>query len=347
MHKMKVNMKLSSAVLLLNLLLVSVSNASDDQHGIYYAELQAFKKAKDTKFLFNEDAHPMLVDIQRDIATHKALNPIERLINVFFLTSDAILVTPDNLPLLYACVDEICKKGKAVMPAVFVTHKKSFFNAFAAKIAQSNGGIVIGQELLSKLSDDAIEAVLAHEIGHIKYNHVNKIYALQGACFIGALLLTQYCKPGFWKKVSFPKSLSEAEIYRFIKGLCILDIKFEAIYFVSSLMAAFVINKRFEKEADAFACQTIGKSSGLIEFFEYILRQDQLREEEFAVIHDMIEQSRADIFEGYYEFMMRYYWAKAEHIIFEGYKRLYYNTFWGAHPALGLRIEAAKKHLVF
>lgn len=337
-------MKLST-VFLSGLLISSRLIASEGNHGVYYAELQAFKEAPNTKALFNEDAHPELVAIQRDITIYKALTPMQRLAQFILLSLDVIVVTPDNLPLLYACVDQICKKGDVIMPVVFVTRKKSFFNAFALKLLKSNGGIVIGQELMCNMSDEALEAIVAHEIGHIKHNHNNKLLALNASLFAAVAVMCQCLKPGFLKKVPLPRPFSDVEIGRFARELFTLELKLETIFFVSSVIAAFIINKRYEKEADEFACRTIGKSAGLIEFFEYFLKKDQLREDEFAITHNMIQQSKINLPDEYYEFVLRYYVAKGGHNMFNAYKKLYYNTFWGAHPSNQARIDAAKEYL--
>ena len=179
----------------------------------------------------------------------------------------------------------------------------------------SSGAILIGQKLMHEVSDEALEAIVAHEIGHIKHNHTNKLLALNLPLAVAVGAMFQCLKPGFLKKVPLPKQFSGAEIGRFFGELFVLELKIETILFVSLVITALIINKRFEKEADEFACKTIGNSTGFIEFFEYFLKQDQLREDEFATTYNMIQQSRASIPDDYSEFMFQDYWAKAEHAV--------------------------------
>ena len=47
------------------------------------------------------------------------------------------------------------------MPTVFITRKENFFNACAAKVLTSSGGIVIGQDLIVESSEKELEAIVA------------------------------------------------------------------------------------------------------------------------------------------------------------------------------------------
>lgn len=332
-------------ILLVGLLVVSHAVSSTSNHGAYYGELKAFKKSPSTKELFDKDAHPELIAIQRDIATYKVLTPMQRLAQFILLSFDVVVVTPDSFPLLYACVDTICQKGNVIMPVVFVTRKKGFLNAFALKLLKSNGGIVIGQDLLSKVSDESLEAIIAHEIGHIKHNHNNKLLVLNLSLSVAVGVISQYLKPGLLSVPSRPIQFSDVEICRFVRELVTLDLKLDVMFFISSVIAAFIINKQYEKEADEFTCKTVGKSAGLIELFEYYLKKEQLREDEFIATYDILQQNKAVLPNDYNELAMRYYLAKAGHVIEKAYKYIYHNTFLGAHPSHEARITAAKKYL--
>ena len=316
-------MKLFS-ILVSGLLVSSQFISSTSNHGVYYNELKTLKKAPVTKLMFDEDAHSGLSKIQRDILIDKELSFFQRLIRGIFLSCDVVIVTPETMPILYAYVDDICKKADITTPAIFVTREDGFFNAFAQKILMSTGGILIGQKLMHDLSDDALEAVVAHEIGHIKYNHVNKMLAL---------------------------SLIDWSVYYIL--LRALSVKEQDLgsrrlfaWFTSSLVSSLIINKRFEKEADAFAYEINGKGKGLVEFFDLILQKDCLREEEFVIVDELLRQNKSQI--SLFDNVMlrlRYQFAKLGHGFTKRYKYIYYNTFLGAHPSPEARIEAVQKYL--
>lgn len=309
---------------------VVISAESTDHHGVYYNELEVLKKTPATKMMFDRDAHQGLAEIQRDILTYKNLTYFQRLVRSFFLDLDVVIVIPETMPLLYAYVDGICKKADIATPVIFITRNDGFFNAFAQKLFVSTGAIVLGQKLINDLSDDAIEAIVAHEIGHIKHNHNNKLLglaALDLGIFLAILAKLQNDLIQDGNRVSYFAKLYVA-------------------YNAVSLISALIVNKRFEKEADQFAYEANGKGQGLIEFFELILKKDQLREEEFAPLYELLQKNRSNLSTvDYYELVARYYLARASQCFVDGYKKIYYETFIGAHPSPQARITAIKKYL--
>ena len=269
-------------------------------------------------------AHSGLSAIHRDILIDKELSLFQRIIRGLFLIFDVVIVTPETMPKLYAYVDGICDKAQIATPTIFVPRHKDLFNAFAQKLLVSTGGILIGQKILRDLSDDAIEGVVAHEIGHIKHNHVNKMIAI-----------------GVVNNVVYAALIT----YLAAKGQ-LSDSKRSFLWIVSYLLPSIIINKRFEKEADEFACKENGKSDGLIEFFELLLKKDQLREEEFIAIYELLQQNKSKLsLLDNTTLALRYYIAKTGHLCGKAYKYVYHNTFYGAHPSNEARIAAAKKYL--
>ena len=311
-------------VVLSSLLITSHFMVLSGNHGIYYSELKAYKKDPATQEMFDEYAHSGLAKIQSDITIYKNLTFFQRFVRSAFLSQDVILVTPETLPKLYEYVDSICKKADIVTPAIFVTRKDGFFNAFAQKLFTSTGGIIIGQKLMHDLSDEAMEAIVAHEIGHIKYNHINKMMALSVVDWLAYFALL--------KLLSNNGRISESR-------KCFA-------WIASSFVSVAVINKRFEKEADEFACKENGKSQGIIEFFEFILDKEQLREEEFVAIAELLQKNSADLsLWSNMTLNLRYQLAKLGHNFSKAYKYVYHNTFLGAHPSPEARIAAARQYL--
>jgi Zn-dependent protease with chaperone function len=328
-------------VLLSGLLITSSFISSANNHGVYYTELKALKNAPSTKQIFDEDAHFELSRIQCDVTIYKNLTPFQRFVRSAFLSLDVIVVAPETLPKLYEYVDGICKKANIATPTVFLTRKDGFLNAAAQKLLMSTGGIVIGQKLLHDLSDDAIEAIVAHEIGHIKHNHINKLLVLSVFTMI---LYYKLCGSLSLDKVTILSSDTSLEICSKIGSLVA---KKYALLTSLFLLPSLIVNKRFEKEADEFACKDNDKSNGLIEFFELILQKDQLREEEFTAIYELLQQNKSQLsFDDYYfDLIIRYYTAKAGHLYSKARKYIYHNTFLGAHPSPESRIAAAKQYL--
>src|SRR5579871_6779257 len=97
--------------------IISITIAADAPHGRYYAELESFKKASESRLMFDEDAHQGLAKIQRDIITYKNLTSFQRFVRSIFFALDVVMVTPETMPLLYTYIDDICKKTCIATPS--------------------------------------------------------------------------------------------------------------------------------------------------------------------------------------------------------------------------------------
>lgn len=86
-----------------------------------------------------------------------------------------------TMPNLYSMVQNLATKLKIAMPEVLVYEgckAINGWNAFAVSLHHNYGTIVIGQDLIKNLSPAELEAVIAHELGHVSGNHsLKKIVA--------------------------------------------------------------------------------------------------------------------------------------------------------------------------
>lgn len=83
-------------------------------------------------------------------------------------------VKKEQAPALYQMVEGLASKAGIPMPKLYVVQDKSP-NAFAFGRSQHSAGIAVHTGLLDALPQPEVEAVLAHEIGHIKHRDVMAI----------------------------------------------------------------------------------------------------------------------------------------------------------------------------
>lgn len=296
------------------LLLLTVLSIYAQEPRIYQQELKALKQSATYKIIFDEEDLPLgLHGIQRDIKNYKELSFFQRLVRSAFLNLDVIVVTPTAMPKLYSHIDRICTENAIATPTIFITTWNGFFNAAAQKLFISSGGIIIGQKLLDEISDRELEAVIAHEIGHIKHDHVNKtLLILFPTCFI-------------LKYISKCNTITA--------------------FLLSQVITDFIINKRFEKQADLFACET-NNGQGLIEFFERLEQKDEAEDISFTDTYSLLCETKDNFsLRDYYLLHIRYKLSKMLHNINKGVKWVYHNTPYGAHPSAQARIAAAQEYL--
>lgn len=297
----------------------------------YKKELIALKEKHELTYVFNKKTDPAFAFLHKDIENYKELSYIQRLARLPFILAEAVVITHQTMPNLYAYIDALCKKNNIATPTIFISTRKSIFNACAAKLFTSSGSILLCQKLLIDSSDSELEAVIAHEIGHIKHNHINK-----------TLLLT----------VGLYIPISACIDYLFDKGNCGNNwfIKALVAYNTASLMSSLIINKRFEKQADEFACNQAGKAPGLIEFFEHLETQDldQQKQYEQDCLHTqtVLENNKPHLSDDNYAALeQQFAGIKFQYKIMQWYKWFYHNTPYGAHPSNQERIAAAKKYV--
>lgn len=290
----------------------------------YKKELELFKNKEDLKLAFDEEANSFIRGIQSNIRNYQNLSPYSRLALNSIMALGVVVVTQESMPKLYTYIDSLCAQNNIPMPAVFVTLNSKYFNAFACKILTSYGGIVIGQDILNQCSEEEIEAVVAHEIGHIKHNHINKNLSVALLSFIITICVS--------KKMNIGKNLLSGYILKTS---------------IDSLIAALIVGKKFEKEADTFACDRAKKAAGLIAFFKRLEQKEQKEGADFDCLKADLLASKDIMRESDYRALwLDYYLAKGIHLGSKGLGWIYHNTPFGPHPSHLDRIAMAQEYLV-
>ena len=122
------------------------------------------------------------------------------------------------------------------------SHGNAYFTGFGR-----NKRIVFFDTLLESLSEDEVEAVLAHELGHFKRNHIKKSLLLSSAVsLLGfALLAWLMASPWFYPALGVTTASTHAALILFMLILPVFT------YFISPLFSA--LSRKHEFEADEFA----------------------------------------------------------------------------------------------
>ncbi len=324
------------------LLFAVVFTCSFVKAGKYSEELDSFKERKDTALIFKKYANLKLKNIVRDINTARTLSYKDRFLRRIF-TQNGVLVTKESMPHLYNYIENLCDDADIEIPVVFISQNKSMFNAFASKLFTSSGGVLIGQELINECSDEEIEAVVAHEIGHIKHNHINKALALN----ILVLIMYFYYDSLNKNKVYYANANDQEVVNLQIKLTNDFSKAYFKVFGLVTVVPALVIGKRFEREADNFACKA-GKAEGLIKFFTRLQDKVEAKDKDFKDVKVLLSSSKDDLsLYDYVNLYCRYYIAEAGHTVNKGIYWFYHNTPFGPHPSNQDRIAAAKKYLKY
>lgn len=328
---MKISVHSSWLIVVISLLTFVGQVYSGD---VYKQELAALITKPDVNYIFDKKVDPAFAWLHKDIESYKELSYTQRIARFPFILSDAMIVTHQKMPNLYAYIDALCKKNNIATPTIFVSTKKSIFNAFAAKLFTSTGAILICQKLLMESSDRELEAVIAHEIGHIKHNHTNKTLLLNIGLFIPIWGCIHYLSK---------KSNCSQNVANFFIKTMMADLS-------ASWISNLIINKRFEKQADEFACNQAGQAPGLIEFCEHLekqeLDQEKQYEQDCLYTQKVLEDNKPHLSDDNYAALSQQFdGIKFQYKLMNWYKWLYYNTPYGAHQSHQVRIAAAQKYV--
>jgi STE24 endopeptidase len=122
------------------------------------------------------------------------------------------------------------------------THGNAYFTGLGA-----NKRIVFFDTLMEELSYDEIEAVLAHELGHFKCNHIRKRISLLAAIFFIGLAILGWLINQAW----FYNGLGIEQMSAYIALLLFVMISPAFTFFMQPLFS--FISRQHEFEADDFA----------------------------------------------------------------------------------------------
>ncbi len=122
------------------------------------------------------------------------------------------------------------------------SHGNAYFTGFGR-----NKRIVFYDTLLETLSEDEVEAVLAHELGHFKRNHLKKSLLLTSIfSLLGFALLAWLMRSGwFYTALGVEVPSTHAALILFVMVMPVFT------YFINPLFSA--LSRKHEFEADEFA----------------------------------------------------------------------------------------------
>jgi len=95
-------------------------------------------------------------------------------------------VTQQQNPRLYRIISALAHKAELPVPAIYIIREQTP-NAFATGRNPEHAAVAITEGLLQLLSDEEVEAVMAHELSHVK--HRDMLIATVAATIAGAIAM--------------------------------------------------------------------------------------------------------------------------------------------------------------
>lgn len=151
---------------------------------------------------------------------------------------------------VYNLVENLCMSQGMKMPKVHVIEDSSL-NAFASGINEKTYTVTLSRGIIDKLDDEELEAVIAHELSHIRNNDVRLL--IISIVFVGIFAFVAEMAMRMAFQFNAGRSRNSKDNGGFIILLAALAVAVIG-YFFSSLMR-FAISRKREYLADAGAAE--------------------------------------------------------------------------------------------
>lgn len=93
------------------------------------------------------------------------------------IRTNAVRLSPTQFPMVYKTAEELCEKMAITkVPDIYVMESGGMLNAFATRFFGRNMVVIYADifELINTNNEDELNFILAHELAHIKRNHLSK-----------------------------------------------------------------------------------------------------------------------------------------------------------------------------
>ena len=211
-------------------------------------------------------------------------------------------VTRKEQPGLYNILETLCISRGITMPRLKVT-EDSALNAFASGLNEKQYSITVTQGLLDHLNDKEIEAVLGHELTHIRNGDVRMLVIaviIAGVIGFFAELLFRVMFQGGWGWGSGGRSSSsDSDRGKGGGAAIVIAIALVAVAWLLSVVIRFALSRKREYLADAGSVELTKDPDAMISALRKIEGRGELQNATSAVMEMCIDNPRegfADLF---------------------------------------------------
>jgi len=201
-------------------------------------------------------------------------------------------VTRKEQPRLYNILENLCISRGITMPKLKVTEDQAL-NAFASGLNEKQYSITVTQGLLDHLNDKEIEAVLGHELTHIRNGDVRMLVVaviIAGVIGFFAELLFRVMFQGGWGWRGGRSSSSDSDRGKGGGGAAIfIAIALVAVAWLLSVVIRFALSRKREYLADAGSVELTKDPDAMISALRKIEGRGELEGATSAVMEMCIE----------------------------------------------------------
>jgi heat shock protein HtpX len=210
-------------------------------------------------------------------------------------------VTRKEQPRLYNILENLCISRGITMPKLKVTEDEAL-NAFASGLNEKQYSITVTQGLLDHLDDKELQAVLGHELTHIRNGDVRMLVIaviIAGVIGFFAELLFRMMFQGGWRWGGGRSSSSDGDRGKGGGIVIVIAIALVAVAWLLSVVIRFALSRKREYLADAGSVELTKDPDAMISALRKIEGRGELHRSTSAVMEMCIDNPRegfADLF---------------------------------------------------
>ncbi|MBY0353876.1 M48 family metalloprotease [Candidatus Babeliales bacterium] len=266
------------------------------------ADLKKFNEDFNKEYnLKNSSLQSILLDVRTLSFIDTIQDPLDQLANYAFfklfpgpLISAAfpkglVFLSATQAPKLHELVGNLAKAMGINKPAIFIARDKKLFNACASSLTPNASLMIIGEKLLNDLSETELQSVLAHELAHVKNNHIPKQLCCSLGILVGSGLAWYYLFINNKKEseTSAPKG-TEKKISNLLPKITFIAT------FIAVQLLMLKLSRTFEEEADTDAIRITNNPHGFIDMISklenHVKEEFNKFEKEFEFVLKEIEK---------------------------------------------------------
>ncbi len=206
-------------------------------------------------------------------------------------------VTRDEQPRLYNLLENLCISRGITMPKLKIIDDTAL-NAFATGLNDKQYSITVTRGLVDRLDDAELEAVLGHELTHIRNGDVRMLViavVIAGAISFFAELFFRLMFQGGMR---FGRGSSSSDSKGKGAGIAILiAVALIALAWILSIVIRFALSRKREYLADAGAIELTKNPDAMITALRKIEGRGELARANSAVMEMCIDNPRVGLFE--------------------------------------------------
>ncbi|MDP6046164.1 MAG: M48 family metallopeptidase [Phycisphaerae bacterium] len=166
-------------------------------------------------------------------------------------------------PELFNVVEEICLAGGMPLPRIFLINDTAM-NAFATGRNPKNASVAITLGLRTKLTRDELQAVMAHEMSHVRNYDI--LYSMLMAVMVGVLVMLCdfFLRSMFWGRSGRRRSRSSGKDNPLQIVMVVLAVILAIIAPILARIIQMSLSRQREYLADAGSVELTRNPEGLI-----------------------------------------------------------------------------------